>query len=227
MRMSDKAAETTEPALEEAVAVEAAAASEAADASVVADAARAAAASEAELVEAGDAGAPDPHSLGLELPEDPHEAIGLLTRELQTSRDEATSYLDDLRRVAADFDNYRKRTTREGSVMLERATEKVVRGLMPVLDTFDAALTAQPESETERQLYSGMLNTREQLLNALKDEGLEVIPTIDEEFDPEVHEPVGAPAGSGPLVVSEELRRGYRLKGKVLRAAMVVLEASE
>lgn len=182
-------------------------------------------AAEAELVEVK--GPPDPHSLGPELPDDSEAAISLLLTELQETREEATSYLDDLKRVAADFDNYRKRTTREGSTMLERATEKVVRSLMPVLDTFDAAMGADPKTETEKQLYSGMLNTREQLLNSLKDEGLEVIPTIDEKFDPEVHEPVGAPAGSGTLVVSEELRRGYRLNGKVLRAALVVLESRE
>ena len=170
--------------------------------------------------------APDPHSLGLELPDDPDEAIELLLFELATAREEATSYLDDLKRVAADFDNYRKRTTREGAVMFDRATEKVVRSLMPVLDTFDAALHAAPKTETEKQLYSGMLNTREQLLNALKEEGLEVIPTIDEPFDPEVHEPAGAPAGDGDLVVTAELRRGYRLGGKVLRAALVSLEAA-
>lgn len=169
---------------------------------------------------------PDPHSLGLELPDDPEEAVDTLLIELATARDEATSYLDDLKRVAADFDNYRKRTTREGAVMLDRATENVVRSLMPVLDTFDAALNAEPKTETEKQLYSGMLNTREQLLNALKDEGLEVIPTIDEPFDPEVHEPVGAPAANGDLVVTEELRRGYRLGGKVLRAALVALDVS-
>jgi molecular chaperone GrpE len=180
---------------------------------------------EAELVETK--GPPDPHSLGLELPDDPSAAVELLLTELQTSREEAGSYLDDLRRVAADFDNYRKRTTREGTAMLERATEKVVRSLMPVLDTFDAALAAEPKSEPEQQLYSGMLNTREQLLDALKAEGLEVIPTIDTEFDPEFHEPVGAPGGNGVLVVTQELRRGYRLNGKVLRAALVVLEASE
>jgi molecular chaperone GrpE len=70
-----------------------------------------------------------------------------------------------------------------------------------------------------------MLNTREQLLSSLKNEGLDVIATIDQPFDPEVHEPVGAPTGDGELVVSEELRRGYRLNGKVLRAALVVLES--
>lgn len=179
----------------------------------------------AEIVETPKA--PEPHELGLELPEDAGETIELLLTELKMAREDATSYLDDLKRVAADFDNYRKRTTKENAVMLDRATEKVVHGLMPVLDTFDAALNAQPETETEKNLYSGMINTREQLLNALKNEGLEVIPTIDQPFDPEFHEPVGAPAGNGPLFVTQELRRGYRLNGKVLRAALVVLEVAE
>ena len=169
---------------------------------------------------------PDPHSLGLELPDDKDEAIAMLLVELAAAREEAGSFLDDLKRVAADFDNYRKRTTRENAAMLDRATEKVVQGLMPVLDTFDAALAAEPETETEKQLYSGMLQTREQLLDALASEGLEVIPTIDQPFDPELHEPVGAPGGNGDLVVTQVLRRGYRLRGKVLRAALVVVEVA-
>jgi molecular chaperone GrpE len=179
---------------------------------------------EALPVETEGPGGPDPHSLGLELPDQPDEAIALLLTEVSTARDEASSYLDDLRRVAADFDNYRKRTTREAAGMLARATEKVVTGLMPVLDSFDAALATEPKTETEQKLYSGMLNTREQLLSSLKSDGLEVIPTVGEAFDPAIHEPVGAPTGSGPLVVADEVRRGYRLNGKVLRAALVVLE---
>jgi molecular chaperone GrpE len=167
---------------------------------------------------------PEPHSLGLELPDDPDEAIQLLLREVATAREEAGTYLNDLKRVAADFENYRKRSIREHAEMLNRATEKVVTGLMPILDTFDAALAVEPESDSERQLYSGIINTREQLLKALEAEGLEVVPTIGEEFDPGIHEPVGAPAGDGTLTVSQELRRGYRLNGRVLRAALVVLE---
>jgi molecular chaperone GrpE len=72
-----------------------------------------------------------------------------------------------------------------------------------------------------------MINTREQLLTALEREGLEVLPTIGEVFDPEIHEPVGAPGGTNDLVVSSELRRGYRLRGRVIRPAMVMLEARE
>ena len=167
---------------------------------------------------------PEPHSLGLELPDDLDQAINLLLREVATAREEAGTYLNDLKRVAADFENYRKRSIREHGEMLNRATEKVVTGLMPILDTFDAALAVEPESDSERQLYSGIINTREQLLKSLEAEGLEVVPTIGEEFDPGIHEPVGAPAGDGTLTVSQELRRGYRLNGRVLRAALVVLE---
>lgn len=171
--------------------------------------------------------APDPHALGLELPEDKDEAIALLLSEVGTARGDATSYLDDLKRVAADFDNYRKRSQRDQAVMHERATEKIVEGLLPVLDTFDAALATEAGTEVEKQLYSGMINTRSQLLSALEAAGLEVIPTFGEPFDPEIHEPAGAPVGSGQLVVGQELRRGYRLNGKVIRAALVALEVKE
>lgn len=171
--------------------------------------------------------APDAKSLGIELPDDPDEATALLLEEIVKARGDATSYLDDLRRVAADFDNYRKRSTRDQASSHQRAAEKVVKGLLPVLDTFDAALNAEPSTDSERQLYAGMINTREQLLKALEAEGLEVIPTYDERFDPEIHEPIGAPGGSGQLMVSEELRRGYRFDGKVLRAALVALEVKE
>ena len=177
---------------------------------------------EAEVVVAK--GPTDAAALGVDLPDDKDEAIEVLLARLEQSRDEATSYLDDLKRVAADFDNYRKRSTREQAATLDRAAERVVRELMPVLDSFDAALATKAESETERLLLSGMINTREQLLKVLEQEGLEVVPTIGEAFDPEIHEPVGAPDGATDLVVSEELRRGYRLKERVLRPAMVVLE---
>jgi len=170
-------------------------------------------------------GPTDAAALGIALPEDKDQALELLLSHLEESRDEATSYLDDLKRVAADFDNYRKRTTREQALVLDRAAERVVRELMPVLDSFDAALATEASTDAERQLLSGMINTREQLLRALEHEGLEVVQSIGEQFDPEIHEPVAAPSGSDDLVVSEELRRGYRLKGRVLRPAMVMLEA--
>ncbi len=168
-----------------------------------------------------------PADLGIELPEDRDEAVRILTAEVAKTRAEATGFLDDLKRVAADFDNYRKRTMKESAATLDRATERVVERIMPVLDTFDAAVAVEARTDGERSILAGMINTREQLLKALEAEGLEAIPTVGEEFDPNLHEPVGAPTGSDRLVVSQELRRGYRVRGRVLRAALVVLEAGE
>jgi molecular chaperone GrpE len=168
---------------------------------------------------------PGAASLGIDLPEDPDEALSLLMSLLEESREEATSYLDDLKRVAADFDNFRKRALREQSAIVDHAAERVIRALLPVLDSFDAALATEVATDAERRLLSGMIGTREQLLSALETEGLKVIPTIGEPFDPEVHEPAGAPQGSGPFVVAQELRRGYRLRGKLLRASLVALES--
>jgi molecular chaperone GrpE len=164
-------------------------------------------------------------ALGVDLPEDRDDAVRVLLGHLGSARQDAESHLDDLRRIAADFDNFRKRNAREQELSINRAAERVVTELLPVLDTFDAAVSVKPTSDSERQLLSGMLNTREQLLKALEKEGLEVVPAIGEEFDPEIHEPVGPAAGDGVAVVSAELRRGYRLNGKVLRAALVQLEA--
>ena len=180
---------------------------------------------DAEILHSGGASEPGAHAI--ELPADKDQAIQILLANLAEARSEAGTYLDDLRRVAADFDNYRKRTVREQSQIVDRAAQRVVGELLPVLDTFDAAVSFEPSNDSERQLLSGMLHTREQLLKALEKEGLEVIETFAEPFDPEVHEPVGAPGGNGDLIIGRELRRGYKLNGKLLRAALVSLEEEE
>lgn len=163
--------------------------------------------------------------LGVDLPEDRDDAVRMLLGHLGSARQDAESHLDDLRRIAADFDNFRKRNAREQASLVDRAAERVVAELLPVLDSFDAAVSVDPTTESERQLLSGMLNTRGQLLKALEREGLEVLPTIGEMFDPEIHEPVGPASGEGVPIVTAELRRGYRLNEKVLRAALVQLKA--
>ena len=99
---------------------------------------------------------PTADDLGLVLPEDPEEAVRYLLRKVQEAREEASSYLDDLKRVAADFDNYRRRATREIGEATQRAAERLVTELLPVLDTFDAALAFEPTTEAEEKLLAGM-----------------------------------------------------------------------
>lgn len=163
-------------------------------------------------------------SLGLDLPDDPDEAKQALLTAVHEARAEAGTYLDDLRRVAADFDNFRKRAVRDQQHIVDRASERVLSNMLPVLDSFDAALAIEATTETEEQLLRGMRSTHAQLMDVLAKEGLEPIQTIGEPFDPEVHEAVMTSGGNGPLIVSQELRRGYTLRGRVLRASLVALE---
>lgn len=164
-----------------------------------------------------------PEDLGLSLPEDPAEARRVLLEAVATAQGEAATYLDDLKRVAADFDNYRKRTQREMAENIERASQRVVMGLLPALDSLDLAVDHEAETPSEANLLGGVRSTRDQLLAVLNQEGLEVIPTVAEEFDPAIHEAVSMEGAGDALVVTAEMRRGYTLHGRVIRPAMVAV----
>jgi molecular chaperone GrpE len=139
--------------------------------------------------------------------------------EVEAERDERVA---DLQRVAADFDNYRKRSARDQEALVARAHERLVKQLLPVLDNLERALIAATEHEEEQVLEGVELVLRE-LNDALRKEGLEEIETGGR-FDPHVHEalltqPSEAEEGS----VIEVLQKGYRLGDRVLRPARVVV----
>ena len=170
---------------------------------------------------------PTAHELGLELPDDPDEAQELLLRELGEARQEAGEHLDMLQRVAADFDNFRRRVERDQAENVERASQRVIEGLLPTLDAFDAATAVEPQSPSEEKIREGVLSTRSQLLETLAREGFEPIPATGEVFDPKVHEAVSGPGdgdGDGDLIVGAELRRGYVMRGRVIRPSLVTVE---
>ena len=172
------------------------------------------------ILEAG----PTAHELGLELPEDPDEAQALLLRELSEARQEAGEQLEMLQRVAADFDNYRRRVERDQAENVERASQRVIESLLPTLDAFDAATAFEPQTPSEQNTLDGMVSTRTQLLETLAREGFEPIPATGEVFDPKVHEAVSGPGdGDGDLFVDAELRRGYVMRGRVIRPSLVTV----
>ncbi len=138
---------------------------------------------------------------------------------LEAERDE---YLDKLRRVAADFDNYRKRAARDQENLVARAHERLMKALLPVVDDIDRALVAAGEHE-EAQLEEGVRLVARELDEALKREGLEEIAT-DGSFDPHVHEALlSQPSEAEEGSVIEVLQKGYRLGDRVLRPARVVI----
>ncbi len=180
----------------------------------------------AEIVEVEGAPAPEAAALGIELPDDPAEAQGLLLRELAEARQEAGEYLETLQRVAADFDNYRKRVERDHAENVMRASQRIIEQLLPTLDNLDAALGYEPQTPAEEKILDGMRGTRVALLETLAREGFEPIPALGEAFDPAVHEAV-AGGGAGDLKVGQELRRGYTLQGRVIRPSLVMVEEAD
>jgi molecular chaperone GrpE len=143
--------------------------------------------------------------------------------DLSQLEGERNDLVDTLRRVQADFENYRKRVLREQTTLVERATERLVEDLLPVLDSFDGALgsLAANDSPEGEKVRDGVVGIRTQLVTVLEKNGLERIEAADAPFDPNEHEAVLQDDGTGEPHVAEILRTGYRLKGRVLRPAMV------
>ena len=147
--------------------------------------------------------------------EDLEERLALLEKE----RDE---YLADLQRVAADFENYRKRVAREQESLVARAHERLMKELLPVLDDLERALRAAEEHE-EAKLEEGVRLVHRELEEGLSKEGLVEIET-EGKFDPHVHEALlSQPSDKDEGEIIEVLQKGYRLGDRVLRPARVVI----
>ncbi len=131
---------------------------------------------------------------------------------------------DEMRALAqqiqADFENYRKQAMRRETAIVERASESLVEALLPVLDSFDAAVSQLPD-DTDPGVRKGVELVFAQLVDVLERAGLERMNADGRPFDPNEHEAVMQEDGDGEPVVAETMRTGYRLKGRVLRPAMV------
>jgi molecular chaperone GrpE len=154
---------------------------------------------------------------------------------LSQALDERDEYLDALRRLQAEFENYRKRVAKQQADQTAKAAASLVDKLLPVLDTLD--LAAEHLGDAESTDGKALLAASSLLHGVLSKEGLERVDPIGEAFDPTAHEAVGhlpddegteqhaASAGAGVAgpVVAQVMRPGYRWKGSVVRPAMVVV----
>ena len=146
-----------------------------------------------------------------------------IAADLEKARAEAESYLDDLRRLQADFDNYRKRTLREQTARAASASQALVARLLPVLDNFELAVSSAEHSRDFDRMLKGVEMVFGELREVMESEGLVKIEAEGKPFDPERHEAVIAveQEGTEPGMVVDIVRTGYELRGKVLRPAMV------
>ena len=144
--------------------------------------------------------------------------------DLERAQREAAEYLDHLRRLQAEFDNFRKRTLKQQSHAVELAAQPVVSRLLEVLDDFDLALMSADQHPDFEKFRKGVELVYAKLRDALRAEGLERMQAEGKPFDPEQHEALmqtGEGEGEGELTVADVLRPGYTLKGRVIRPAGV------
>ena len=154
-----------------------------------------------------------------------------------SSADELTKVKTDLEtlnnqyvRLAADFDNYRKRQLQERESFLKYGCERLLKNLLPVLDTIDRAQKTIDETEDANILKESYTVIVKQLTDVLQKEGLEIIEAQGKEFDPNLHEAVlRTPADEEheANTVIAEMQKGYKLGDKVLRATLVNVASAE
>ena len=137
---------------------------------------------------------------------------------LQRERDDL---LDTTRRLQADFENYRKRVVREQTALVDRSTEGLLEQLLPVLDSFELAVRNLEGGDVDEKVRKGIELVYAELSSVMERAGLERIVAQGTPFDPNEHEAVMQDDGDGEPHVDDVLRTGWKLKGRVLRPAMV------
>jgi molecular chaperone GrpE len=148
----------------------------------------------------------------------PDLGVSQLQADLEKFRDLAL-------RSQADFENYRKRSIREREEAVKFANFSLVEKLMPILDNFDLGLEAARASDGGAQIVSGMEMVRKQIEDFLSQIGVETLKAEGADFDPNFHEAVAqephAEIAEGKVI--RQLRKGYRLRDRLVRAALVVV----
>jgi molecular chaperone GrpE len=148
-----------------------------------------------------------------------------LEGELEGARREAAAHLDTAQRLQADFDNYRKRVARDAEDAAKRAGQRVIAEMLPALDNLERALAHVGAGGQSDQLVDGVQMVLQQMLDVFAKEGVERIDPVGGPFDPNEHQAVGqaerddVPDGT----VVDMYQAGYRMHGRVLRPAAVIV----
>ncbi|SHF67818.1 nucleotide exchange factor GrpE [Ornithinibacillus halophilus] len=151
--------------------------------------------------------------------EDEFNTLKQEVEQLQKEKDDA---YQRLLRQQAEFDNFKKRTQKEKEADRKYKSQDLVNELLPAIDNFERALQVEVD-DTNKNLVEGITMVYNQLIAALSSQGVEVIETVDKEFDPNYHHAVMQveEEDKDSNIIVEELQKGYLLKDRVIRPAMV------
>lgn len=129
---------------------------------------------------------------------------------------------DRLKRLMAEFDNFKKRSSKEREGLYNSLVSDIFSSLLPVIDNLEKAVEAKTEDEAYKQ---GVELVLKQFKDVLSANGVEEIETVGQVFDPELHEAVASVTDKtlGEKVIKEEYRKGYKIGSKVIRHSMVVV----
>jgi len=142
--------------------------------------------------------------------------------ELEQFKADAAEMLDRLQRSQAEFANFRRRIDQERDLQRARATENLIRKLLPVADDFDRALRVVPAGIESDPWFEGIRLVERKLWNVLEAEGISLMESVGQPFDPSRHEAIMVDEDAGVAdTVVEEFQRGYFVHDSVLRPAMV------
>ncbi len=150
-----------------------------------------------------------------------------LTADLQAAQAQAAEHLATLQRTAAEFQNYRRRTTEEREREAGLASEYLLKKVLAIADDFDRAIDSRPAEFAGNTWVEGIAVIDRKLRGLLESEGVRPIEAVGRPFDPREHEAItNVPATGRPDgEVVAEIQRGYRLRDRVLRPALVAVAA--
>ncbi len=148
--------------------------------------------------------------------------VETLKQALAEEKEKAEKYLANWQRAEADFSNYKKRAEQEKSELANSANAGLILGVLPVLDDLERALASLPPKLAGLTWVDGIRLIHRKLQAILEIQGLSEIEAARKPFDPSLHEAVGYQEGEEGMVI-EEVQKGYKLKDKVLRPALVVV----
>lgn len=155
----------------------------------------------------------------------PEAAESSAAPELAALREDFEKFRDLYLRSQADLDNYRKRAARETEDARRYANAALLERLLPILDNFELGLDAARQSGGGENILQGLGMVHKQLQDFLRESGVEPVEAVGAPFDPNVHEAIGQEASAEVAadVVLRQLRRGYKLRDRLLRPATVIV----
>ena len=148
-----------------------------------------------------------------------------LKEQFEQLQKEKTDIFAQLQRVSADYLNYQKRSAKQIADTTAYEKESIIKSLLPALDNFEHALAKAPTAETADALMKGMQMVYNQVVDILKQHGVEQLKALNQNFDPEIH--LAVTQTSDPSrpenIVLHEIARGYKISSRVIRPAKVVV----